>query len=120
MNQQTLVNRVEILEQKVEGLAGLPDHVAALELQILEFRAEVRVEFSAVRTEMRECEGRLRLDMDGLRGEMRELNQDARTHMLVLHEEVISRIALLDEHKKARQGPPRAAGRKPRHKKIKR
>ena len=61
-------------------LAGLPDRVALLEGQIAQFRAEVRVEFSAVREEMRAGD------------------EETRRHMRVLHEEVIARIALLDEH----------------------
>ena len=42
-------NRVEALERRVDGLEQLPDRVAALEVQVLQFREEVRVEFSAVR-----------------------------------------------------------------------
>ena len=124
MNAQTLTNRVEILERKVEGLAELPDRVGALELQVSQLRTEMAIEFSAVRAEMRELNEDTRREMhelnDGLRQEMRQLNEDTRremhelnedtrrelsgriedigTHMRVLHEEVISRIALLDEH----------------------
>ena len=99
MNQQQLGHRVEILERKVESLAGLPERVASVELQISQFRDEVRVEFSAVRQEMGGMERTLRQEIQGceerLRQEMRALNQDTRTHMLVLHEEVISGIATL-------------------------
>ena len=66
----------------------------ALELQILQFREEVRSEFSATRAE--------------LRAEMRALHADAvaraqagdeetRRFMRVLHEEVLERISRIGE-----------------------
>ena len=48
MPPETLANRVAILEHKMQSLEGLPDRVASLEVQIVQFRAEVRAEFSAV------------------------------------------------------------------------
>ena len=81
---QTLTNRVEILEQKVDRFEHLPDRVAALELQISQFREEVRVEFSTIRGELNELHGT-------------SMSRIATTEMRVLHEEVISRIALLHE-----------------------
>ena len=91
MQQQTLASRVAILEGKMESLEGLPDRVASLESQISQFREEVRVEFSA------------------MRGEMRTGDEETRRQMRVLHEDVISRIALLDENLNGRT----RAGRKP-------
>ena len=129
MSPQTLTNRVEILERKVEELAKLPDRVGALELQVSQLRTEMRVEFSAVRVEMRELDAGVRQEMhelnDGLRQEMRQLNEETRrelggriedlgTHMRVLHEEVISRIALLDEHMNGRRSTRHAPARQPR------
>ena len=120
MTPQTLANRVEILERKVEGLAELPDRVGALELQVSQLRSEMRGEFSAVRTEMRELNDGLRREMRELneesRREMHELNADTRTHMRVLHEEVISRIALLDEHTNGPRSTPHSLARQPRKK----
>ena len=118
MDPQTLTNRVEILEAKVEELAKLPDRVGALGLQVSQLRTEMRVEFSAVRVEMRELNV-------GLRREMHQLNEETRrelggriddlgTHMRVLHEEVISRIALLDEHMNGRRSTRHAPARQPR------
>ena len=52
-----------------------------------------------------------------LREEMRVLIADTRTHMLVLHEDVLSRFALLDEHlngRRRRPGISRRQGRKKR------
>ena len=102
-----LVPRVEILEGKVEELAGLPDRMAALELQIVQFRAEVRAEFSATREELRQ---EFRQKLRQLRGEMVEGDEETRRLMRVLHEEVLSRIALLTEGRLARRrstGPRR-------------
>jgi hypothetical protein len=76
---QILNFRVEMLEQQMEALSTLPDRVTSLESQILQFRAETRTEFSAVRDEMR-------------RGD-----EETRRYMRLLHEEVMARIALLDE-----------------------
>ena len=67
MKTHTLDRRVEVLEQKVEKLEMLPDRVTALEVQISEFRAEVRAEFSATRTELR---GEMRVMGNELRGEI--------------------------------------------------
>jgi hypothetical protein len=110
INAPTIADRVRILEQKVGGLAELPARVASLELQISQFREEVRAEFSATRSEMRECEDRLRTEMregaDQLRAEMRNLNQDTLTQMRVLHEDVIGRIALLGESPSRKRRKP--------------
>ena len=94
-----LVRRMEILEGKVEELARLPDRMAALELQIVQFRAEVRAEFSATREELRQ---EFRQEIRQLRGEMVEGDEETRRFMRVLHEEVLSRIVLLAEGRSAR------------------
>ena len=137
MPSQTLANRVAILEHKMQSLEGLPDRVASLELQIVQFRAEVRAEFSAVRQEMRALGETLRAEMSGLgdtlrgemnglgdtlrgemngginglaqtlRAEMRAGDEETRRQMRVLHEEVIARFALLDEHLNGRKRSPK-------------
>ena len=93
MKPLTIDRRVEIVEQKVEKLEILPDRLTALEVQISEFRAEVRAEFSDTRT--------------GLRQEMRALNDETRAEMRMLHEDVIKRISLINE----RPGPKKPSGR---------
>jgi hypothetical protein len=118
---QTVVSRVDTLERKMGRLEDLPDRMSALESQIVQFRAEVSVEFSAVRTEMRamgeelrgemrtmgdELRGEMRTIADGLRLEMVALNHETVTRIQILHEDVISRIALIDEHR-GRKGPRR-------------
>jgi hypothetical protein len=74
MPPSSLTRRVQILEEKVESLERLPARIDNLEVQILQFREEVRAEFSATR------EG-----MGGLRAEM-----------LQLHEQALARIALTE------------------------
>ena len=85
MPESALPERVTILEQKVEELTSLPSRVGALELQIVQLRDEMRVEFSAVRAEIREGD------------------EETRRYMRVLHEEVLSRIATLAESQRPRR-----------------
>ena len=96
MGQQTLTNRVEVLERIVESLEKLPERMHALEWQFVQFREEMRAEFSAIRAEVRAGDEKTRTD---LRAEIRAGDEETRTYMRVLHEEVLSRIALLDEHR---------------------
>jgi len=91
MPQQTLVKRVEILERTVDNLSGLPDRLASLESQILQFRQEVRGDLSALREEMRAGD-------EAIKAELRAGDEETRRGMRVLHEEVVSRIAVLSEH----------------------
>ena len=62
-----------------------------LEVQISEFRAEVRAEFSATRSELRQ-------EMRTLNDETRAQIDETRAQMRALHEDVIARFNLLDEH----------------------
>jgi uncharacterized membrane protein YccC len=87
---QTLNSRMEVLEQQMEALSTLPDRVTSLESQILQFRVETRAEFAAVREEMQQR-------FDTLRDEVHSGDEETRRHMRLLHEEVMTRIALLDE-----------------------
>ena len=90
---------MEVLERRVETLEKLPERMHSLELQFLQFREEVRAEFSATRAELRAeiraGDEKIRTD---LRAEIRAGDEETRTYMRVLHEEVLARIALLDEH----------------------
>ena len=105
---------MEVLEQKVERLEKLPERMDSLELQFVQFREEVRAEFSATRAGLRaeiragdeQTRAELRVEIRAgdeqtrteLRAEIRAGDEETRTYMRVLHEEVLSRIALLDEH----------------------
>ena len=69
MASQSLEQRVQTLEYHVETLKTLPDRVGKLE-------SELRTGFSAIRKSIDEL----------------------RAQMLMLHEDVLARFALLDEH----------------------
>ena len=94
MQQRSVIERLEILEKKVEILERLPERVTAVELQLVQLRDEMRVEFSATRAEMRAGDEETRRT---LRDEMRAGDEETRRLMRILHEDVISRIALLNE-----------------------
>ena len=83
MEAKLLEDRVSILEQQMEGLRGLPDRVAAVEVQLVQLRADMTVGFSSLAKE--------------LRGEIKAGDEETRQLMRVLHEEVIARIASLGE-----------------------
>lgn len=89
-----LTARIEVLEEKVDALAELPARVSSLEVQVLQLRTEMRDEFSVVRQEMRALSDDARGE---LRVEIRALEERLGTQMRVLHEEVIDRIARLDD-----------------------
>lgn len=76
---QPLDSRIESLEHRVTELAQLPGRIDDLTSQISHLRTEMHDEFSAVR------------------GEVSELADRLDTRMRVLHEDVIARIALLQE-----------------------
>src|SRR5262249_4216113 len=100
MDARSIEDRVALLENEMQSLRGLPDRVTSLETQMVQFRAEVRVEFSATRKELREefrkeLRKELRGEVTGLRkhidGKIEELGAQMRT----LHEEALARIALI-------------------------
>ena len=100
MPPETIDSRVDRLESRVSELEQQPHRVTAIESQIVQLRRELRDEFSAVREEMRELNDQTRREMHG------RLNAETRRHMLVLHEEVIGRLAIIQE------GQPRRRRRK--------
>jgi hypothetical protein len=79
MPPQTIGSRVESLEERVTRLEELPARIDDLTSQISQLRVEMRDGFSAVRTEMV------------------EQGSSLATQMRILHEDVISRFALLQE-----------------------
>ena len=84
-----LKGRVEILEQEVSVLQLLPDRVAAAESQIVQLRVEMRDGFSAIVERL----GRHDQKFDALEG----ADGETRRYVRVLHEEVLTRLALLQE-----------------------
>ena len=94
MPPQALVGRVESLESRVTVLEQLPGKLDALALQISQMREEIRAEFSAVHTEIRAGDEETRRV---LRDEIRAGDEESRHQARALHEDVISRIALMQE-----------------------
>jgi phosphoglycerate-specific signal transduction histidine kinase len=92
-----LIRRIEILEQKVEGLELLPARMTTLESQILQLGDDMRVEFSAMRQEMATAISQLE---ERLVERIRSGDEETRRYMRVLHEDVIERISRIQE------GPP--------------
>ena len=76
---QTIGNRVDQLEQRVTEPERRPDRMTVLESQIEQLRDEMREEFSAVRQEIRAGD------------------EETRRFMRVLHEDVIRRLAVIQE-----------------------
>jgi hypothetical protein len=92
MQDPSIVNRLEILERKVELLDALPARVSAVESQIVQLRHDMNAGFSALREEMRTGLEVLRTD---LRAEIRAGDEETRHFMRILHEDVIARIAAI-------------------------
>src|SRR3954447_39796 len=84
MRSQAVEKRLDMVESKVESLETLRSEFSELRSEFSQFRIEVRGEFSAVRGSM----------------------DETRAQMRMLHEEVLARFALLDEHL-GRNAPPR-------------
>ena len=94
MPPETIESRVDRLERRVTDLETLPDRITAIESQIVQLRAEMRGEFSAVREEIRSGDEETRRVL----GE--RIDENGR-HMRVLHEEVIGRLATIQEGQSA-------------------
>ena len=105
MQERSVIERIQVLEQNVAALEELPARVSAVELQIVQLRDEMRVEFSATRGELR---GEMRAMQEGLRGEISAVHQElvalithtteeTRRGMRVLHEDLKSTIKTLGE-----------------------
>ena len=77
MQPRSAIERIEILEKKVEVLERLPERVTAVESQLVQLRDEMRAEFSATRAEMRAGD------------------EETRRLMRVLYEDVIARLAAI-------------------------
>ena len=101
MPPETIESRVDRLERRMTDLEKLPDRVTAIESQIVQLRAEMHSEFSAVREEIRAGDEETRRvlgeridETARLHGE--RIDENGR-HMRVLHEEVIGRLAIIQE-----------------------
>jgi predicted phage gp36 major capsid-like protein len=83
----------------VTRLEELPARVDALTLQVSQLRDEMRSEFSAVRGEIQAGDEETRRTV---REEIRAGDERVMEQARVLHEDVVSRLALIQEGVKAR------------------
>lgn len=120
MSPQRLENRVESLEHRVTALEELPARMDRMELQILQLRAEMRDEFSALRHEIRAGDeetcrvlrDEIRAGDEETRRVLREeirngnamtvttlvaLTEQARRETRVLFEDVVARLSSIQE-----------------------
>jgi hypothetical protein len=101
-----LLRRIEILEQKVEGLELVPARMTGLEWQILRLDNDMRAGFSAIRQDVATAIDALRAElierMSQLSEQISTGDEETRRYMRVLHEEVIDRISRIQE-----ASPPR-------------
>lgn len=119
MPEQTVTARVENLEKRVTLLEELPARMSAVELQIVQLRSEMREQFSAVRVDLHaeikaacdevrtELRAEIRTACDevrtDLRAEIRTGDEETRRYMRVLHEEVLARLAMIQEGRARRR-----------------
>ena len=85
MMPESIAGRVVKLEEEMTTLRELPNEVRELRLQIVQLRDEIRSEFSAMRAD--------------LIAKMDAGDEGTRRQMRVLHEDIIGRLALLDERR---------------------
>ncbi len=98
MQPQSFEERINSLEHQMHEMRDLPDRVTKLELQIQQFRQEVRDEFSATRTE-------LRAEIVAAVRSLRDAIVETNTYMRMLHEEALARIATVGEGRRGRRKP---------------
>jgi hypothetical protein len=117
MARASLVRRVEILEDKVETLSDLPQRVTAVEENLAALRTEMRQGFARVDGRLDGMDTRF-THIDGelatLRKEMREGDEETRRQMRVLHEDVIGRLALIQEQGSRTKSSPEPKRRRPK------
>ena len=108
-----LVRRIEILEGDVYALRQLPDQVSAVAADLAALRGDVtqlqgdvsqlRGDLTELRGDFTQFQGEVRAEFAAVRDEIRTGDEETRRQMRILHEEVISRIALLAEGRKTRR-----------------
>lgn len=105
---KTIEERVFTLEEQMRDLRELPTQVAELRSEFSQLRAEMRDEFSAIRGEiaMKADAGFVHGEFGALRAEVIAGDEETRRQMRVLHEDLVGRIALIQE------GLPRRGGRR--------
>ena len=97
MPKPVLTKRVEILEEKVGALDELPARVTAVETQLVQLRAEMRAEFSAVHQQLGTFSTREETATQGvtLRSEIAALGSQLRDQMAALGSQLRDEMAVL-------------------------
>jgi hypothetical protein len=88
MPPQTIERRVERLEEQVTSLQQLPARMDALSVQISQLREDLGMQISAVEKRLVATEDRILVQVR------------------MLHEDVIARLALIQEGRSTRRRPP--------------
>jgi hypothetical protein len=105
-----IARRVGILEMKVEALHQLPDQIKAVETALSDLRGEMIGLHSDLRAELRAELNGMR---DELRVEIRSGDEETRKQMRMLHEDVIARLALIQEgHRNPKRPKPGTRSRR--------
>jgi hypothetical protein len=112
MPPQPIEPRVTSLERRLTELERLPARIDDLTSQISQLRTEIRGEFSAVRVEMVGLGSALRIEMAEQGAASAARDEAIGIQMRVLHEDVVSRIGVLQEGMPAR---PKRSGRRSSH-----
>ena len=104
MQEWSIIERLGILEHQVQTIEVFAARVGAVESQIVQLREEMRAEFAATREQLRADITRgdeaVRTE---LRTEIRAGDEETRRYMRVLHEEVISRLAAMQDLRRPRR-----------------
>ena len=95
MQPRSIEQRLTLLELQMHEMRGLPERVRKLELQILQFQQEARDGFSATRRQVR-------TEIAAAVASLREAIAETNTHMRMLHEETLTRIATTAESAQTR------------------
>ena len=119
MQPQALERRVERLEQRVTILEQLPARVEELAGQILQLRKEMRMEFSAVRTEIRDGDETTRRVLHEeiqaavaeTRRVVRETSDEIMGQARTLYEAMDAKLALIQEGTSPGPARPRRRSR---------
>ena len=92
MQPRSLEDRVALLENEMRALRELPGRVTSLEVELLQFRVEVRAEFSATREELRQ---EIRAVDNALHKKIDRKIDELGAEMRTLFENAIERITII-------------------------
>jgi hypothetical protein len=85
MQERSIIERIQIPDKNAEMLEIPPDRMAAVELQLMQLREEMRGEFSA------------------MRGDIRRSDDEVRRSVRVLHDNLIARLSAVGDATRLRK-----------------